>query len=239
MTAAGSPVGRRRHRCRHRDRPGDRGEVRVRGLAGRRRRPPHRQADGDRGARRAGRRLPASRTSSTSPTPTRSSASSTAAEATVRHGHRGDQQRGDRALRTARRLLPRRDRGRDRDQAHRLAVHGPARDPGACDATARGGDILFMTSLAAATPWPLHLPYAAASAGVEHAVRTLRFELEGTGIRVLNLRCGETIGTDFGDPGAGERSRDGRERALVPHEPPPPHRLHACPSRSPTRSSPR
>ena len=60
-----------------------------------------------------------------------------------------------------------------------------------------GGDILFMTSLAAATPWPLHLPYAAASAGVEHAVRTLRFELEGSGIRVLNLRCGETIGTDF------------------------------------------
>ena len=60
-----------------------------------------------------------------------------------------------------------------------------------------GGDILFMTSLAAATPWPLHLPYAAASAGVEHAVRTLRFELEGSGIRVLSLRCGETIGTDF------------------------------------------
>jgi len=61
----------------------------------------------------------------------------------------------------------------------------------------RGGDILFITSLAAATPWPLHLPYAAASAGVEHAVRTLRLELEGTGIRVLNLRCGETAATDF------------------------------------------
>jgi NADP-dependent 3-hydroxy acid dehydrogenase YdfG len=62
---------------------------------------------------------------------------------------------------------------------------------------ARGGDILFVTSLAAATPWPFHLPYAAASAGVEHAVRTLRLELEGSGIRVLNLRCGETVGTDF------------------------------------------
>jgi NADP-dependent 3-hydroxy acid dehydrogenase YdfG len=61
----------------------------------------------------------------------------------------------------------------------------------------RGGDVLFMTSLAGATPWPFHLPYAAASAGVEHAVRTLRLELEGTGIRVLNLRCGETGGTDF------------------------------------------
>jgi len=61
----------------------------------------------------------------------------------------------------------------------------------------RGGDILFVTSLAATTPWPFHLPYAAASAGVEHAVRTLRLELEGSGIRVLNLRCGETAGTDF------------------------------------------
>jgi NADP-dependent 3-hydroxy acid dehydrogenase YdfG len=64
-------------------------------------------------------------------------------------------------------------------------------------ADGHGGDILFVTSLAAATPWPFHLPYAAASAGVEQAVRTLRLELEGTGIRVLNLRCGETAGTDF------------------------------------------
>ena len=61
----------------------------------------------------------------------------------------------------------------------------------------RGGDILFVTSLAAVQPWPLHLPYAAANAGVEHAARTLRLELEGTGIRVNVLRCGETIGTDF------------------------------------------
>jgi NAD(P)-dependent dehydrogenase (short-subunit alcohol dehydrogenase family) len=61
----------------------------------------------------------------------------------------------------------------------------------------RGGDILFVTSVAAATPWPFHLPYAAASAGLEHAVRTLRLELEGSGIRVLNLRCGETVATDF------------------------------------------
>ncbi|HEY7107256.1 MAG TPA: SDR family NAD(P)-dependent oxidoreductase [Acidimicrobiia bacterium] len=61
----------------------------------------------------------------------------------------------------------------------------------------RGGDILFITSLAGAAPWPFHLPYGAASAGVEHAVRTLRLELEGTGIRVQNLRCGETAGTDF------------------------------------------
>jgi NAD(P)-dependent dehydrogenase (short-subunit alcohol dehydrogenase family) len=60
-----------------------------------------------------------------------------------------------------------------------------------------GGDILFVTSLAAVQPWPFHLPYAAANAGVEQAARTLRLELEGTGIRVNVLRCGETVGTDF------------------------------------------
>src|SRR5438128_851027 len=60
-----------------------------------------------------------------------------------------------------------------------------------------GGDILFITSVAAVQPWPFHLPYASANAGVEHAARTLRFELEGTGIRVTMLRCGETLGTDF------------------------------------------
>ena len=64
-------------------------------------------------------------------------------------------------------------------------------------ATGRGGDILFMTSSAGALPWVYHLPYAAANAGVEHAARIMRYELEGTGIRVNVLRCGDTIGTDF------------------------------------------
>lgn len=64
-------------------------------------------------------------------------------------------------------------------------------------AAGSGGDLLFVTSLAAASPWPWHLPYAAASAGAEHAARTLRLELEGSGIRVSLLRCGETGGTDF------------------------------------------
>jgi NADP-dependent 3-hydroxy acid dehydrogenase YdfG len=72
----------------------------------------------------------------------------------------------------------------------RRAIQGMRRD-------GIGGDIVFVTSLAAVTPWPFHLPYAAASAGVEHAARTLRLELEGTGIRVNVLRCGETIGTEF------------------------------------------
>jgi NAD(P)-dependent dehydrogenase (short-subunit alcohol dehydrogenase family) len=60
-----------------------------------------------------------------------------------------------------------------------------------------GGDILFITSRSAVEPWPFHLPYAAANAGLEHAARILRLELEGTGIRVNVLRCGETAGTEF------------------------------------------
>jgi len=60
-----------------------------------------------------------------------------------------------------------------------------------------GGDILFVTSSSAVQPWPFHLPYAAANAGVEHAARILRQELEGTGIRIGVLRCGETAGTEF------------------------------------------
>lgn len=60
------------------------------------------------------------------------------------------------------------------------------------------GDIVFVTSLAAVQPWPYHLPYSAASAGVEQAARGLRLELEGTGTRVTVLRCGETAGTEFG-----------------------------------------
>lgn len=64
-------------------------------------------------------------------------------------------------------------------------------------AVGAGGDILFISSSSAAQPWPFHLPYAAANAGVEHAARTLRQELEGTGIRVGFVRCGETAGTEF------------------------------------------
>jgi NADP-dependent 3-hydroxy acid dehydrogenase YdfG len=64
-----------------------------------------------------------------------------------------------------------------------------------------GGDIIFVTSAAAVWPWVEHLPYAAANAGVEHAARILRLELEGTGIRAGVLRVGETAGTEFGNRG--------------------------------------
>ncbi|MBO2447693.1 SDR family oxidoreductase [Actinomadura barringtoniae] len=60
-----------------------------------------------------------------------------------------------------------------------------------------GGDILFITSTSAVEPWPHHLAYAAASAGVEQAARTLRLELDGTGIRVTTLRCSNTKDTEF------------------------------------------
>jgi NADP-dependent 3-hydroxy acid dehydrogenase YdfG len=60
-----------------------------------------------------------------------------------------------------------------------------------------GGDLLFLTSISAVYPWPFQVAYSAANAGVEHAARGLRLELEGTGIRVNVLRCGETLGTDF------------------------------------------
>ena len=64
-----------------------------------------------------------------------------------------------------------------------------------------GGDVVFVTSAAAVWPWVEHLPYAAANAGVEHAARILRLELEGTGMRSGVLRVGETLGTEFANRG--------------------------------------
>jgi NAD(P)-dependent dehydrogenase (short-subunit alcohol dehydrogenase family) len=78
-------------------------------------------------------------------------------------------------------------------------------------ASGSGGDILFITSLAGVVPWVFHLPYAAANAGVEHAARILRFELEGTGIRVNVLRCGETLGTEF------STTQQGLDRTATAH----------------------
>ncbi len=83
--------------------------------------------------------------------------------------------------------------------------------------TGAGGDILFVASLAAVNPWPFHLPYASANAGVEHAARTLRLELEGTGIRVTMLRCGETAGTDFSTREQGSERFDAAQRYWFDH----------------------
>jgi NADP-dependent 3-hydroxy acid dehydrogenase YdfG len=60
-----------------------------------------------------------------------------------------------------------------------------------------GGDLVFVSSRAAAIPWPRHTPYGAAKAGMESAAAALRAELEGTGIRSTVVRVGDTI-TEFG-----------------------------------------
>jgi len=54
-----------------------------------------------------------------------------------------------------------------------------------------------MTSTSAELPWPHYAAYAAASAGAEQAARNPAPELEGSGIRVNLLRCGNVKETDF------------------------------------------
>jgi NADP-dependent 3-hydroxy acid dehydrogenase YdfG len=61
----------------------------------------------------------------------------------------------------------------------------------------RAGDILFISSRAAALPWPRQVPYTAAKAGLEAAAAALRSELAGTGVRSLVVRVGDTLGTEF------------------------------------------
>lgn len=85
-----------------------------------------------------------------------------------------------------------------------------------------GGDLLFMTSTSAELPWPHYAAYAAASAGAEQAARTLRLELEGSGIRVNLLRCGNVKETDFAtkDIGTEQMSTANRvwfRRGLLSH----------------------
>jgi len=60
-----------------------------------------------------------------------------------------------------------------------------------------GGDLVFISSRAAALPWPRNAHYGAAKAGVENAAAALRAELEGTGIRATVVRVGDTV-TEFG-----------------------------------------
>jgi len=61
----------------------------------------------------------------------------------------------------------------------------------------RGGDVVFVSSRAAALPWPRNAHYGAAKAGVENAAAALRVELEGTGVRSTVVRVGDTV-TEFG-----------------------------------------
>jgi NADP-dependent 3-hydroxy acid dehydrogenase YdfG len=59
------------------------------------------------------------------------------------------------------------------------------------------GDVVFISSRAAVEPWPRHVPYAAAKAGIEGTAAALRAELEGSGVRTTLMRVGDTI-TEFG-----------------------------------------
>jgi NAD(P)-dependent dehydrogenase (short-subunit alcohol dehydrogenase family) len=61
----------------------------------------------------------------------------------------------------------------------------------------RRGDLVFVSSTSAVVPWPRHVPYAASKGGLETAAHALSLELEGTGIRSLVLRVGNTAGTEF------------------------------------------
>lgn len=64
-------------------------------------------------------------------------------------------------------------------------------------AARRRGDVVFISSTTAAVPWPFHSPYAASKAGLEQASRSIALELEGTGIRSLVVRVGNTVGTGW------------------------------------------
>ncbi len=61
----------------------------------------------------------------------------------------------------------------------------------------RRGDLVFLSSSSAVVPWPRHVPYSASKGGLETAAHALSLELEGTGIRSLVLRVGNTVGTEF------------------------------------------
>ncbi len=63
--------------------------------------------------------------------------------------------------------------------------------------TGRPGDVVFISSASADTPWPMLTAYAASKAGIEQAARSLALELDGTGIRSLVVRVGNTVGTEW------------------------------------------
>jgi NAD(P)-dependent dehydrogenase (short-subunit alcohol dehydrogenase family) len=59
------------------------------------------------------------------------------------------------------------------------------------------GDLVFLSSTSAVSAWPYLAAYAASKAGIEQAARSLSLELEGTGVRSLIVRVGNTQGTDW------------------------------------------
>lgn len=59
------------------------------------------------------------------------------------------------------------------------------------------GDLVFLSSTSAVSAWPYLAAYAASKAGIEQAARSLSLELEGTGVRSVIVRVGNTQGTDW------------------------------------------
>jgi len=70
---------------------------------------------------------------------------------------------------------------------------------------ARGrGDLLFVSSECAIHARPYQVGYGASKSGLEGAVRSLRLELEGTGVRATIVRPGQTT-SEFGNGWVGPR----------------------------------
>jgi len=61
----------------------------------------------------------------------------------------------------------------------------------------RHGDLVFLSSMTVVEPRPFQAGYAATKAGVEAMARTLRQDLEGTGVRTTVVRLGPTR-SEFG-----------------------------------------
>ena len=60
----------------------------------------------------------------------------------------------------------------------------------------RRGDIVFISSANAVRPRPFQVPYTASKSGLEAAAKSLRMELEGSGVRAITVRPGPTM-TEF------------------------------------------
>jgi NADP-dependent 3-hydroxy acid dehydrogenase YdfG len=71
----------------------------------------------------------------------------------------------------------------------------------------RRGELVFITSANTVAPRPSQIGYTASKAGVEAVARTLKMELEGSGVRSIIVRPGPTL-TDFAgdwEPGRVDR----------------------------------
>ena len=71
----------------------------------------------------------------------------------------------------------------------------------------RRGELVFITSANTVAPRPSQIGYTASKAGVEAVARTLKMELEGSGVRSIIVRPGPTLTEFAGDWGPGRVDR--------------------------------